>query len=153
MKMLRVALISLSAATMAAAPVAQKTPQKRAARPDFSGTWSLDAKASGIQATGGLAAPLKVSQTRDRLVVERGASDGGTIRLTYRLDGTPSTNQYAIGAGRIVELKSTTRWVGEALEITTPRGVGEPVVETWSITDNVLTIQVAAQKRIYRKKT
>jgi hypothetical protein len=151
MKMLRVALIAAAAATMATVPLSQKSAQKRAARPVFSGTWTLDAQASGIQATGGLAAPLKVTHTRDRLVVERGASDGGTITLTYRLDGTSSTNQYTVGAGRMLELKSTTKWVGDALEITTPRGVGDPVVEAWSIKDNVLTIQVGAQKRIYKR--
>jgi hypothetical protein len=154
MTMLRLALIASVTATMAAAPPAQKTTaQKRPTRPDFSGTWVLDAQASGIQAAGPLAAPLTVTQTRDRLVVERGGSDGGRITLTYHLDGTPSTNQYAVAAGRVVELKSTTKWVGDALEITTPRGVGEPVVERWSRDDKALTIQVGPQKRIYRRKT
>jgi hypothetical protein len=147
MKIMRVG--TLAAAMLAIATVVAA--QKPGAKPDFSGTWTLDAQASGMQPGSPAAAPLVVKHTPDRLVVERKASDGSTTTLTYRLDGTPSTNEVIMAAGVKTELKSVAKWEGNAVTISTSRGVGNPVVETWAMKEGALTIQAGPQKRVYRR--
>jgi hypothetical protein len=153
MKMLQAAVIAVAVLMSGVPALAQKPAKKAAERPDFSGTWTLDADASGMQATGTLAAPLVVTHTPGKLVVERKGADGQPMTFTYRTDGSFSANQYTTASGHVVELKSMAKWDGQSLTITTPRGVGQPVVEAWSLKDNVLTIQVGTQTRIYKKKS
>ena len=129
-----------------------------AQKPDFSGTWTLDPEASGAPAGGGGGGmrggggPMTVKQTADTLTVER-SMGGNTMTSTYKLDGTESTNQM-MGRGGSMEAKSTAKWDGNKLVITTKVGDNENT-QTWSLENGVLTIEGTGgrgpTKRVYKK--
>lgn len=108
------------------------------AKPDFSGTWTLDPAKSemgggpggGGRGPGGPAGPMTVKQTATDL--SREMSRGGqTMTMTYKLDGTESTN--TMGP---MTSKSTASWNADKLVIKTvretPNGTME-TTETWSL--------------------
>jgi hypothetical protein len=93
-------------------------------KPDFSGTWTLDTAKSdpapqGRGGGGGGAATLTIKQTGTELSV---MSEGrqGPQTLTYKLDGSESTNQM-MGRGGATPVKSTAKWDGSSLVIETTR--------------------------------
>lgn len=107
------------------------------AKPDFSGTWTLDPARSemggpggGGRGPGGPAGPMTVKQTAAELTreVNRG---GQTMTMVYKLDGTESTN--TMGP---MTAKSTASWNGDKLVVKTvretPNGAME-TTETWSL--------------------
>ena len=103
---------------------------------DFSGTWHLDRDASefprfgrggggggrGGGRGGGAAATVVITQSADALTMEQ-QTEQGARTLTYRLDGSESTNSGPRG-----ELVTTSRWDGATLvtegtmSLSTPRG-------------------------------
>ena len=139
----------IAAAVLAVATVAF------AQKPDFSGTWQIDPEASGMAGGGGGrmgGGPMTVKQTADTLTVER-SMGGNTMTTTYKLDGTESTNQM-MGRGGSMEAKSTAKWDGNKLVITTKVGDNENT-QTWSLENGVLTIEGTGgrgpTKRVYKK--
>ncbi|HSK08236.1 MAG TPA: hypothetical protein VK911_01570 [Vicinamibacterales bacterium] len=106
------------------------------AKPDYSGTWTLDASRSemggpgGGGGRGGPGGPMTVKQTGTELVRETTRGDQ-TMATTYKLDGTETTNQMGP-----MTSKSTARWEGDKLVIKTaretPNGTME-TTETWSL--------------------
>jgi hypothetical protein len=95
-------------------------------KPDFSGTWTLDTAKSdpapqGRGGGGGGAASLTIKQTAMELAV---TSEGrqGPQTLTYKLDGSESTNQ-VMGRGGATPVKSTAKWDGASLVIETTRDI------------------------------
>jgi hypothetical protein len=92
-------------------------------KPDFSGTWTLDASKSdqptgrGGRGGGGGAStdPTTITQTPAQLTQKR-----GELTLVYKLDGSASTNQMP-GRGGPQEVKSTAKWDGSKLVIETVR--------------------------------
>jgi hypothetical protein len=93
---------------------------------DFSGTWTLDTAKSdpppqgrGGGGGGGGAATLTIKQTGTELSI---MSEGrqGPQTLTYKLDGSESTNQM-MGRGGATPAKSTAKWDGSSLVIETTR--------------------------------
>ena len=78
---------------------------------------------------------------------------GNTMTSTYKLDGTESTNQM-MGRGGSMEAKSTAKWDGNKLVITTKVGDNENT-QTWSLENGVLTIEGTGgrgpTKRVYKK--
>jgi hypothetical protein len=97
------------------------------AKPDFSGTWTLDAAKSdpppqgrGGGGGGGIGAgSLTIKQTGNELTI---TSEGrqGPVTMTYKLDGSESTNQ-VMGRGGAQTVKSTAKWDGSSLVIETTR--------------------------------
>ena len=164
MKRARVGLLAAAIVAVAAVAFAQ-------AKPDFSGTWTLDPEASGMAAgaapgsggggrRGGMAGPMVVKQTADTLTVERGQGERKTVS-TYKLDGTESVNKQTMGQNEI-ELKSVAKWDGAKLTIKTQRpgrdGAMMESTETWSLDDTNLTIERTggrggASKQVYKKTT
>ncbi|MEO8076793.1 MAG: hypothetical protein ABI818_10715 [Acidobacteriota bacterium] len=155
MKRARVGLIGAAIFAVAAVAFAQ-------AKPDFSGTWTIDAEASGMAAPPagapaggggggrGGGGPLTVKQTATELTVERGGRNGGApVATVYKLDGTPSTVQMGQNEG-----SATAKWDGSKLVITTKAGDNE-TVQTWSVAGTALTIESTGgrgpQKRVYKK--
>ncbi|MEP6916954.1 MAG: hypothetical protein ABJC89_14975 [Acidobacteriota bacterium] len=162
MKRARVGLIGAAIFAVAAVAFAQ-------AKPDFSGTWTIDADASGMAAppAGGAppagapggggggggrggGGPMTVKQTATELTVERAGRNGGApVATVYKLDGTPSTVQMGQNEG-----SATTKWDGSKLVITTKAGDNE-TVQTWSVAGTALTIESTGgrgpQKRVYKK--
>ena len=134
-----------------------------AQKTDFSGTWTLDADASqmGGGGRGGamMAGPITVKQTGDTLTVERTFGDN-KVTSTYKLDGSETTNTMMGRGGQSVEARSTARWDGSKLVITTKRefqGNTFETSQTWSLANGVLTIENTggrgASKLVYKKTT
>ena len=100
-------------------------PARAQSRPDFSGTWTLDTAKSDPapqgRGGGGGAATLTIKQTATELAI---TSEGrqGPQTLTYKLDGSESTNQM-MGRGGATTVKSTAKWDGSNLVIDTTRDI------------------------------
>ena len=93
-------------------------------KPDFSGTWTLDTAKSdpapqGRGGGGGGGGSVTIKQTGAELAV---TSEGrqGPQTMTYKLDGSESTNQ-VMGRGGAQSVKSTAKWDGSSLMIETTR--------------------------------
>jgi hypothetical protein len=166
MKVARVGVIAVAILAVATLAWAQKT--------DFSGTWTLDAEASGAApgggapggggggggrggGRGGLGPGGTVKQTATELTVERTMGEN-KVTSTYKLDGSESKNQMMGRGGAAVESVSTAKWDGAALVITTKMDMGNGPQEStqkWSLAGNVLTIETTnargTQKMVYKK--
>ena len=172
MKRARIGIIAAAVFAVAAVAFAQ-------AKPDFSGTWTLDPEASGMAApapggapagTGGGGGggrgggalgngPATVKQTADTLTIERTMGEN-KVTTTYKLDGTESKNTMMGRGGTPMESVSVAKFDGTKLTITTKRDMGGQMVETtetWSVAGPVLTIESTGgrgpQKRVYKKTT
>ena len=168
MKLARVGVIAAAVLAVATLAWAQKT--------DFSGTWTLDAEASGAAAGGG-AAPGgggggggrgggrggglgqggTVKQTATDLTVERQMGEN-KVTATYKLDGTESKNSMMGRGGAAVEAVSVAKWEGPALVIVTKTDMGNGPQEStqkWTLAGSVLTIETTnargTQKMVYKK--
>ena len=165
MKLARVGVIAAAVLAVATLAWAQKA--------DFSGTWTLDAEASGAPAggapagggggggrgggRGGLGQGGTVKQSATELTVERMMGDNKVIS-TYKLDGTESKNSMMGRGGAAVESVSTAKWDGPALVITTKTDMGNGPQEStqkWTLAGSVLTIETTnargTQKMVYKK--
>jgi hypothetical protein len=166
MKQARVGIIATAIFAVAAVAFAQK--------PDFSGTWTLDAEASGMAAGGGAPGgggggggrgggalgngPATVKQTADTLTVERTMGEN-KVTTTYKLDGTESKNTMTTGRGTF-ESTSTAKFDGATLTIVTKQDMGNGPMETtqkWSLAGGNLTVESTnargTTKRVYKKTT
>ena len=163
MKRARVGIIGAAVFAVAAVAFAQ-------AKPDFSGTWTLDPEASGMAAGGGQGrgggrgggalgnGPATVKQTADTLTIERTMGEN-KVTTTYKLDGTESKNTMTTGRGTF-ESTSTAKFDGSTLTITTKQDMGNGPMEStqkWSLAGSVLTVESTnargTQKRVYKKTT
>ena len=145
MKGVRIGLIAAAVLAVATLAWAQ-------AKPDFSGTWTLDPAATGTTGGGGRGmggGPITVKQTADTLTIERQGRGGGTNVQTYKLDGSESE----ITMGQMTA-KATAKWDGDKLVITTKSERGEQT-QTWSLANGVLTIERTGgqgpSKTVYKK--
>jgi hypothetical protein len=163
MKRARVGIIATAMFAVAAMAFAQK--------PDFSGTWTLDAEASGTAAGGGQGGgggrgggalgngPATVKQTADALTIERTMGEN-KVTMTYKLDGSESKNTMMGRGGTPVESTSTAKFDGSTLTIVTKQDMGNGPMETtqkWSLAGSTLTVESTnargTQKRVYKKTT
>ena len=142
---------------IAAAVLAVATMAFAQAKPDFSGTWTLDPEASGAPAGGGGGGgqrggggAMTVKQTADTLSIERQGRNGATTQ-TYKLDGSETDIQM----GQMTA-KASAKWSGDKLVITTKTEQGENT-QTWSLAGGVLTIERTGgrgpSKQVYKKGT
>jgi len=160
MKLARTGLIAAAILAVSSVAFAQK--------PDFSGTWTPDAPAAAPAAPagggggrgGGMGGPMTVKQTATELTIERTMGENKTT-ATYNLDGTESVNKM-MGRGGEVETKSTAKWDGSKLVISTQRpgqdGAMTTQTQTWSLEGGNLTIEQPGRdgtptKRVYKKTT
>jgi hypothetical protein len=119
-----------------------------AQKPDFSGVWTPDAPAAAPAGGGGgggrgmAPAPMSVTHKGDTLTIERTMGDN-KVTSTYKLDGTESVNK-VMGRGGEVETKSTAKWDGAKLTITTkqaaPDGTVRESTQTWSLEGGNLVV-------------
>ena len=138
--MKRAILVTVALAAFVALPAAAWAQ----AKPDFSGSWTMDAAKSdpapaarggagagggggrgGGGRGGGIPMQMTIKQTAATLTVESMAGQGGTQTLVYKLDGTESTN--TMGPA---EAKSKAVWDGAKLTITTSQSFNGNAVET-----------------------
>lgn len=154
---------------MAAAFVAATTLAFAQAKPDFSGTWTLDPEAStmggggrqggagggGGRAGGGMmGGPMVVKHTGDTMVVETTRGENKVV-MTYKLDGSESKNTVAGRDGATMEQVAVAKWSASTVTITRTTPAGEST-ETWSLAGGVLTIEGTGgrggpTKRVYKK--
>jgi hypothetical protein len=138
-----------------------------AQKPDFSGTWQAEPSANaggggGGGQRGGGGGPMMVKQTADTLTIERTMGEN-KVTQTYKLDGTESENKMmARGGGGEMVTKSTAKWEGSKLVISTkstgPDGAERVQTQTWSLEGGNLTIERpgrdgAVTKTVYKKTT
>lgn len=151
---------------MAAAVLAVSSLAFAQAKPDFSGTWTLDPEAStmggGRMGGGGgagrgggmgMGGSMVVKHTGDTLVTETTRGDSKIV-MTYKLDGSQSKNSVAGRGGEMMERVSVAKWDGNKIVITNTTQMGE-TTETWSLDGGVLTIESTGgrgqTKRVYKK--
>src|SRR5215471_20195227 len=116
--MKRVATLALAAAIVI--PFSARAQSK----PDFSGTWTMDAAKSDPAPQGrggGGGGTQTVKQTATELSVQTEGRQGPQT-MVYKLDGSPSTNK-VMGRGGEQEVKSTAKWDGSSLVIETTREI------------------------------
>ena len=117
-------------------------------KPDFSGSWKMDdaksdpapARAGGGGGRGGgrgggPAAEMTIKQTPAELAITRAMGPNGDATLTYKLDGSESTN--TVGRG---EVKSKASWEGSKLVITSVQTVNGPNGEMTVNTKDVYSL-------------
>ena len=156
MKLARTGIIAAAMLSVATVAFAQK--------PDFSGSWTPDAPAAGAEGGGrrggGMGGPMTVKMAGDTLTVEQTRGENKVV-MTYKLDGTPSENKMT-GRGGEVVTKSTAKWEGEKLVISTERpgqdGTPMTTTQTWSLEGGNLVIERpgregAVNKTVYKKTT
>ena len=156
MKLARVGIIAAAILAVSTVAFAQK--------PDFSGTWAPDAAAAppagGGQRGGGMAGPMTVKQDATTLSIERTAGENKVV-TTYKLDGSETVNKQT-GRGGEIEVKTTAKWDGTKLVLSTsrPGQDGAPMVQsqTWSLEGGNLVVERAGrdgavQKTTYKKST
>jgi hypothetical protein len=171
MKLARTGFIAAVVLAVASVAFAQ-------AKADFSGTWTLDPEASGMQAAAGggggggrqggggrgMKGPMTVKVAGGTMTVERAGMGGNTTTTTYKLDGTESVNKMTQGRGenmREIETKSTAKWDGAKLVISTQRpgqdGAMTTTTQTWSLDGGNLVIETTGGrgggKQVYKKTT
>lgn len=161
MKLARTGVLAAAVLSIATLAFAQ-------AKPDFSGTWTPEAPAAGAggggQGGGGGrgmgGGPMVVKQTADTLTTEQTRGEN-KITTVYKLDGTESENKMA-GRGGEVVTKSTAKWDGAKLTISTQRpgqdGAMMTQTQTWSLDGGNLVIERPApdgtvRKTVYKKTT
>src|SRR4051812_34209999 len=116
--------VLLLAATMAVILPFAARPQAQA-KPDFSGTWTLDPAKSDPppqgRGGGGGAGTLTIKQTATELTVQ---SEGrqGPQTMTYKLDGSESKNEQ-MGRGGAQTIVSKAKWDGATLVIESSREI------------------------------
>jgi hypothetical protein len=161
MKRARVGIIAAAVFAVASMAFAQ-------AKPDFSGTWTLDAEASGMAAPpaggggggrggGALGNGATVKQTADALTIERTMGENKVV-TTYKLDGTESKNTTMGRGGNTMESVSTAKFDGPKLTIVSKMDMGGQAVEStqvWTVSGSTLTVESTnargTQKRVYKK--
>ncbi|HME10204.1 MAG TPA: hypothetical protein VKG25_24335 [Bryobacteraceae bacterium] len=114
------------------------------ARPDFSGSWTLDAQKSNF-------GPLPVPSKYERVITQNGpavhvtthqatGSSEQAIDTNFRTDGEFIENRYKTGVARV-----SGRWDADRLEVETRRELqGKPLtsVEIWSLSTDRRTLTV-----------
>jgi len=116
--MKRIAVLALAAAVVL--PFTARAQSK----PDFSGTWTMDAAKSDPAPQGrggGGGGTQTVKQTATELSVTTEGRQGPQT-MVYKLDGSTSTNK-VMGRGGEQEVKSTAKWDGASLVIETTRDI------------------------------
>jgi hypothetical protein len=114
--------------------------------PSFAGVWQPETDSTSVIAggRGGLGAVITVRQSPTELSVER-QGRGGTMKSTYKLDGSES-DVSDIG-GRA---KARTKWLGTVLEISTTREIGRQV-QRWSVDgDKLIVTLLTPEKPVVR---
>ena len=170
MKLARTGMIAAAVLALSSVAFAQTTD-----KPNFAGTWAPDTAANPAPPAGGegrgrgmAPSPMTVTQTADTLTIERTMGET-KVTQTYKLDGSESVNKMTMGRGenaREVETKSTAKWDGSKLTITTKQaaqdGTERVSTQTWSMDGANLVVESTrtgregtpvTAKMVYKKTT
>ena len=124
------------------------------AKPDFSGTWTLDAEKSvmpqgrgggmGGGRQGGMgAAPLTITIDGQKMSIARTMGQSGTVVTTvYMLDGTESKNSMmGRGGGEPVQVSYKSKWDGAKLVTTITNPMGTQTETRWIAADGTMVVE------------
>jgi hypothetical protein len=122
---------------MAAAIFAVASVAFAQAKPDFSGTWTLDPEASnmgGAPGGGGgggmMTGPITIKVAGDVLTIDRMQGEA-KVTTTLNLAGQPTDNQMAGRQGAAIAAKYVSKWDGAKLVTTiTSEGPNGPITRT-----------------------
>jgi hypothetical protein len=165
MKRARVGIMAAAVFAVASVAFAQ-------AKPDFSGTWTLDPEASsmgGAPGGGGggrglMTGPITIKVAGDVLTIERMQGEAKVV-TTLNLAGQPTENQMAGRQGATTTAKYVSKWDGSKLVTTiTSEGPNGPLTrtETRSIEGGTLIVETTrtgrdgnpmTTKLVYKKTT
>lgn len=160
MKLARVGIVAIAVLAISSVAFAQK--------PDFTGTWTPEAAAAAGagegRGRGGAPGPMTIKHTADALTIERTMGEN-KVTMVYKLDGTESENKM-MGRGGEMVTKSTAKWDGDKLTITTkqagPDGTERTSTQTWSLEAGNLVVDSTrtgregtpvTSKTVYKKST
>ncbi len=128
----------------AAAALTFITPAGAFAKPNFSGSWKLNAGKSDFgQMTGPEKMERKVAHEDPAFKysnVQSGPNGDVTTDMAYTTDGKPSTNQTPMG-----EITGNATWEGDVLNIVNKRsfqGLEITQAERWSLSDDGKTLTI-----------
>jgi hypothetical protein len=129
MKRARVGIMAAAVFAVASVAFAQ-------AKPDFSGTWTLDPEASNVGGGGGgrgmMMGPITIKVAGDVLTIERMQGEAKVV-TTLNLAGQPTENQMAGRQGATTTGKYVSKWDGPKLVTTiTSEGPNGPQTRTES---------------------
>lgn len=158
-------------AMIAAAVLAVATVAFAQAKPDFSGTWTVEPAADapaggggGARGGGGMMGPVTVKQTADTLTIERTMGET-KVTTTYNLTGKEQENTAAGRQGTPTTSKYVSKWDGSKLVTTITReGPNGPVVstETRSLEGGTMIVETQStgrdgspqtRKQVWKKTT
>ncbi|MDQ3069700.1 MAG: hypothetical protein M3R55_08225 [Acidobacteriota bacterium] len=118
------------------------------AKPNFAGTWTLDAEKStmpqgGGNRGGGNPAPLTIVVEGPKMSISRTMGQAGTVQTTvFMLDGTDSKNMMpGRQGGEPTEILYKSKWDGAKLvtTITNPRGTSTE--SRWMEADGTMVVE------------
>ena len=117
--------------------------RKQEAKPNFSGKWRLlpESGAPAVPAPLVLRPDLTITQTTVALTVEQPGGMGGSVTITYKLDG--SETRQVINRAEVV---TKAWWDGETL-VTTVRGETANWNDAWTFAGPRLVIATTAPGR------
>lgn len=136
------------------------------ARPDFSGSWTLDAEKSVMGRMGGGGgrgggagmAALTVTVSGSTMTATREGMNG-PVSMVYKLDGAESRNMQ-MGRGGNAEVVYKSRWDGAKLVTTITGGMGTATETRWLDADGTMIVETVrtgrngapmTTKLVYRK--
>jgi hypothetical protein len=136
------AILALAvAAGLAATPAAQ------AAKPNFTGTWTLDIAKSDFGPSPPPESMVMVVDHKDptiKIKSTQKTAEGETVNdRTLTTDGKPSTNKITLVGGEAQNVTSTSKWDGAKFTTTYPidiQGTTITFVDSWTLNGNVLNI-------------
>ncbi len=156
---------------MAAAIFAVASVAFAQAKPDFSGTWTLDPEASNMGGAAGggggrgmMTGPITIKVAGDVLTIDRMQGEA-KVTTTLNLAGQPTENQMAGRQGATTTGKYVSKWDGAKLVTTiTSEGPNGPVTrtETRSLEGSTLVVETTrtgrdgnpmTTKLVYKKTT
>ena len=138
------AILSMAAVVLMTAGLAAQ------AKPSFAGEWKkmADPAADGGGGRGGPGADLAIKQDATTMILEyrAGGQTSAPLKLTYKLDGSPSRNMTAGRSGAPSEQVSKAMWAGNNIVVTTMTDAGEEK-RTFSIDGGYLVVETSASAR------
>jgi len=136
------ALLALAVAGgLAASPAAQ------AAKPNFTGTWTLDVSKSDFGPSPPPESMVMVVEHKDpaiRIKTTQKSAEGETVNdRSLTTDGKPNTNKITMVGGVAQSVTSNSKWDGTKFVTTYPldiQGTTITFVDSWSLEGSVLKI-------------
>jgi hypothetical protein len=124
------------------------SPAAQAAKPNFTGTWTLDIAKSNFGPAPPPESMVMVVEHKDpaiRIKTTQKSADGETLNdRSMTIDGKPNTNKITLVGGEQQTITSTSKWDGAKFVTTYPitiQGGTITFVDTWSLDGAVLNIK------------